>query len=50
MKNRLPTLDETESGHTNATAYLAGDADALDMLDAAVLDYAIALADETNAW
>lgn len=37
---RLPTLDEQESGHTDETAYLSGDVDALDALDAdAARDY-----------
>lgn len=30
---RLPTLDDTEHGHTRESAYLAGDADALDTID-----------------
>jgi hypothetical protein len=47
---RLPTLDETESGHDHGTAYLTGDTDALDALDAAVLGYAQELADEANGW
>lgn len=45
---RLPTLDETEAGHTYNTAYLSGDTDALDALDALVLAWATELADD--AW
>lgn len=32
---RLPTLDETESGHDYRSAYFTGDLDALDAIDAA---------------
>lgn len=34
---RFPTLDESESGHTDETAYLSGDVDALDTIDADAL-------------
>lgn len=44
--NRLPTLDEIESGHTHSTAYDLGDADTLDALDAAQWGDALRIAYE----
>ncbi|GAA2609784.1 hypothetical protein SMC26_39565 [Actinomadura fulvescens] len=43
---RIPTLDQSEHGHTTETAYLSGDVDALDVIDTAVLEWAREMAEE----